>query len=78
MSVDNYYEILGIESSADEETIRKAIKDVRRKARQKTGSPVPIERRSAEALMEQLDSADRILLIQLNARNTTMNCSVAQ
>ncbi|MGO3877343.1 tetratricopeptide repeat protein [Corynebacterium casei] len=62
MSVDNYYEILGIESSADEETIRKAIKDVRRKARQKTGSPVPIERRSAEALMEQLDSADRILL----------------
>ena len=62
MAVDNYYEILGIESSADEDTIRGAIRKTRSRYRQVAGSPNKEQARNAEVMIEKLAQAEATLL----------------
>lgn len=62
MAVDNYYEILGINSSADEDTIRGAIRKTRSRYRQVAGSPNREQARNAEVMIEKLAKAEAMLL----------------
>lgn len=62
MAVDNYYEILGIDPSADEDTIRGAIRKTRSRYRQVAGSPNKEQARNAEVMIEKLAKADEVLL----------------
>lgn len=62
MAVDNYYEILGIDSSSDEDTIRGAIRKTRSRYRQVAGSPNKEQARNAEVMIEKLAQAEAMLL----------------
>jgi tetratricopeptide (TPR) repeat protein len=56
------YEVLGVESSASEDTIRAAITEQRRAWRRRTASPEIEVRHEAERRMKQLNDAERTLL----------------
>lgn len=60
--MDNYYEILNIAPNADENTIKGAIRTLRKKYRQVTGSPNKEQARNAEIMMEKLAKAEQTLL----------------
>lgn len=62
MAVDNYYDILSIDTSADEETIRAAIRKTRSRYRQVAGSPNKEQARNAEVMIEKLAKAESALL----------------
>lgn len=60
--MDNYYEILGVERSASEESIREAIRGTRKRYRQVAGSPNKEQARNAEVMMDKLAAAETELL----------------
>lgn len=60
MMVD-YFEVLGVERDADDETIRAQVRKQRSRYRQLTGSPDKSQARSAEEMIERLSEAERIL-----------------
>ena len=60
--MQNYYEILDIESSATEEQVRSAIAHRRRTARALSGHPNAEKRHESERLMQQLAEAEKLLL----------------
>ncbi|RSX54298.1 molecular chaperone DnaJ [Bifidobacterium goeldii] len=62
MAFVNYYELLGIEQNADEETIRKAIRTMRKRFRQLEGSPDLDQRSMAEKKTAQISEAEKVLL----------------
>lgn len=62
MAFVNYYELLGIEQNADEETIRKAVRTMRKRFRQLEGSPDLDQRSMAEKKTAQISEAEKVLL----------------
>lgn len=62
MSLDNYYEILSIDTTADQESIRGAIRAQRRRYRQVAGSPNKERARNAEVMIEKIADAEATLL----------------
>ncbi|MCI9889464.1 hypothetical protein JT358_13490 [Micrococcales bacterium 31B] len=58
----NYYEVLNLDLSADETTIRAAIRKTRSRYRQLTGSPNKQQARRAEEMIEVLAAAENTLL----------------
>lgn len=58
----DFYELLDVAPDADEATIRAAIRRVRSRYRQLTGSPDKAQARKAEEMIETLSLADRTLL----------------
>lgn len=60
--MDNYYELLGIDPSADEDKIREAIRTSRKRYRQVAGSPNKEQARNAEVMMDKLAAAESDLL----------------
>uniref|UniRef100_UPI00359C67C5 tetratricopeptide repeat protein n=1 Tax=Bifidobacterium adolescentis TaxID=1680 RepID=UPI00359C67C5 len=61
MEFVNYYELLGIEKSASEDEIRKAIRTVRKRFRQLEGSPDLDQRTMAEKKIAQIAEAEKTL-----------------
>ena len=62
MAFVNYYELLNIQQTADEETIRQAIRTTRKRFRQLEGSPDLDQRSMAEKKIAQIAEAEKTLL----------------
>lgn len=62
MAFVDYYELLNIKQTADEDTIRKAIRTARKRFRQLEGSPDLDQRSLAEKKTAQISEAEKVLL----------------
>lgn len=62
MSLVNYYELLGVEKTADEGAIKEAIRKTRKRFRQLEGAPDMNQRQMAETKMTQIAEAEKTLL----------------
>ena len=59
MSLVNYYELLGVEKTADEGAIKEAIRKTRKRFRQLEGAPDMNQRQMAETKMTQIADVSR-------------------
>ncbi|MFF7942145.1 tetratricopeptide repeat protein [Nocardia gamkensis] len=58
----NYYEILGLAETADEDAVKTAIREQRRMWNKRAGQSDPVKRAQAEARVRHLGQAERVLL----------------
>ena len=71
MEFIDYYQLLGIEQTASEDEVRKAIRATRKRFRQLEGSPDLDQRSMAEKKIAQIAQAEKTLTDRLHGRNTT-------